>query len=285
MSARHVLTILAVADAERAASFYAQVFGWPLAVHVPVYREFELPQGQRLGLYQREAFARNTGALPAQVEALGITATELYLHVDDVAAAATRALAAGARLLSAQALRPWGDDAAYVADPDGNVVVVARPLTEVASAPVEPLTEAVSAPVGPLTAAALRALARRWLALWNEERPDAFDELHAASFVDHAPAGRAMTRQAFAAGITELRSAFPDLRVAEEDLVVDVDAQKLTVRWSGAGHHRAAFLGVPATGRQITFHGIELLQVAGGVIAERWGEWDAAALVAQLRQG
>jgi steroid delta-isomerase-like uncharacterized protein len=274
MPARHVLTILAVADAERAASFYSQVFAWPLAVHVPVYREFELPQGQRLGLYQREAFARNTGALPAQVEALGITATELYLHVDDVAAAATRALAAGARLLSAQALRPWGDDAAYVADPDGNVVVVARPLTE-----------AASAPGGPLTGAALRALARRWLALWNDERPDVFDELHAVNFVDHAPAGRATTRQAFAAGITELRAAFPDLRVAEEDLVVDVDAQKLTVRWSGAGHHRAAFLGVPATGRQITFHGIELLQVAGGVIAERWGEWDAAALVAQLRQG
>jgi len=32
------------------------------------------------------------------------------------------------RLLSPLAARPWGHEAAYFADPDGNVVVVARPL-------------------------------------------------------------------------------------------------------------------------------------------------------------
>jgi len=36
--------------------------------------------------------------------------------------------AAGARLLSAAAPRDWGDEAAYFADPDGNVLVVARPV-------------------------------------------------------------------------------------------------------------------------------------------------------------
>jgi uncharacterized glyoxalase superfamily protein PhnB len=35
---------------------------------------------------------------------------------------------AGARALSPLGPRDWGDEAAYFADPDGNVLVVARPL-------------------------------------------------------------------------------------------------------------------------------------------------------------
>jgi predicted enzyme related to lactoylglutathione lyase len=127
MTARHVLTILAVTDLERAKRFYAEAFGWSRSVEVPVYVEHELPGGMRLGLYERGGFAKNTGQLPVEAPAPAITATELYLHVDDPAAAAERLTAAGARLLSPLAERPWGDDAAYFADPDGNVLVVARP--------------------------------------------------------------------------------------------------------------------------------------------------------------
>jgi uncharacterized glyoxalase superfamily protein PhnB len=54
-----------------------------------------------------------------------ITATELYLHVDDLDAAIERLRAAGASELAPAAPRPWGDTAAYYADPDGNVIAVA----------------------------------------------------------------------------------------------------------------------------------------------------------------
>ena len=37
-----------------------------------------------------------------------------------------RLVRAGARELSPLAVRPWGDEAAYFADPSGNVLVVAR---------------------------------------------------------------------------------------------------------------------------------------------------------------
>lgn len=126
--ARPVLTILAVDDLQRAATFYREAFAWPVRVDVPVYVELALPDGRGLGVYQREAFARNTGQLPSVVPAGMITATELYLHCADLDGAITRLQAAGARELSARAPRPWGDEAAYFADPDGNVLVVARPL-------------------------------------------------------------------------------------------------------------------------------------------------------------
>jgi lactoylglutathione lyase len=127
MTTRHVLTILAVSDVARSAAFYADTFGWPRSVDLPVYVELALPGGMRLGLYTRAGFAANTGEGPAQVPPGGIGPTELYLHTDDLDRACARLRQAGARELSGPADRPWGDRAAYFADPDGNVVVVAEP--------------------------------------------------------------------------------------------------------------------------------------------------------------
>lgn len=124
----HLLTILAVADLERSLAFYTEAFGWPLRVDAPVYKELELPDGRGLGLYQREAYAKNTGLLPDVVPAGAITGTEIYLHVGDLEAAVQRLRKLGARELSPPSERPWGDRAAYFADPDGNVLVVAKPL-------------------------------------------------------------------------------------------------------------------------------------------------------------
>ncbi len=126
MNARHVLTVLAVADVERAAAFYEASLGARRQVNEAVYVELVLDGGMRLGLYAREGFARNVGALPYRVPAGQLAPVELYLFVDDVDAASEDLRAAGGRLLSAAASRPWGDVAAYFADPDGNVVVVAR---------------------------------------------------------------------------------------------------------------------------------------------------------------
>lgn len=129
MTARHVLTILATPDKARLLAFYRAAFpDWALGVDVPPYAELSLPGGARLGLYQREGFAANTGELPALVPEGALAHVELYLHADEPALVEARLSAAGARPLSPRAARPWGDEASYWADPDGNVVVCARPL-------------------------------------------------------------------------------------------------------------------------------------------------------------
>lgn len=264
------MTILAVSDLPAAARFYERAFELAPVVAVPVYREYALPGGQRLGLYQREVFGHNTGQVPAQVPAGELTATELYWWVDgeaDLEPWLARLTAAGARLLSAKAPRPWGDEAAYFADPEGNVLVVARPLQGPPVAPGE----------------ALRALARRWLALWNEGTAR-FDELHAAAFVDHSPAERGADRAAFRAGIEDLRRAFPDLVVREEALVVEIETSLVAVRWSGRGTHRGGFYGHQPTGRVVQLAGLELVRVEGGQITERWGHWDGESLRQQLAE-
>lgn len=124
---RHVLTILAVEDLHASAAFYADAFGWTAAVTTPVYVEFSLPGGQRLGVYERHGFGRNIGQVPARVAPGEVAPTELYFYASDPLAAIERLRRAGARELSPFAVRPWGDEAAYFADPSGNVLVVARP--------------------------------------------------------------------------------------------------------------------------------------------------------------
>ena len=55
--------------------------------------------------------------------------SEVYLRVDDPAACHQRALDAGATELSRLAPRDWGDEAAYSLDPDGHVLIFARPTS------------------------------------------------------------------------------------------------------------------------------------------------------------
>jgi predicted enzyme related to lactoylglutathione lyase len=125
---RHVLTILAVQNLEVATRFYRQAFQWTQHVSAPLYVEFELPGGMRLGLYERTGFSRNTGQMPSTVAAGEISATELYFHTDDIPESIRRIRGAGGRELSPLARRDWGDEAAYFADPDGNVIVLAQKI-------------------------------------------------------------------------------------------------------------------------------------------------------------
>lgn len=125
---RHVLTILAADPVERLATFYEAVFGWARRVDVGHYVELDLPGGQGLGIYRRDILERLTGrSLPA-VEAGEARGVELYFHCADLDAAIERLAEVGATILNPRAPRDWGDEAAYYADPEGNILVVARPL-------------------------------------------------------------------------------------------------------------------------------------------------------------
>jgi catechol 2,3-dioxygenase-like lactoylglutathione lyase family enzyme len=131
MTCRHILTILAVEDLGRAVRFYELAFGWPRVVDVPTYVEMEFPGGARIGLYDRQGFGRNIGRAPPRVPAGELAPAELYFFVDDMDVALDRLRTAGARELSPLAPRDWGHEVAYVADPDGFVLALARPLSPV----------------------------------------------------------------------------------------------------------------------------------------------------------
>jgi predicted ester cyclase len=84
------------------------------------------------------------------------------------------------------------------------------------------------------------------------------------------------TRQHFPA----ILAAFPDLHHTIETEVVagDMIATVLTAR----GTHRAEFLGIPATDKQVQFMVLGLDRVVDGTIIEHWALPDWMGLIAQL---
>lgn len=264
MEHRAIMTILAVDNLSTSSSFYKQVFGWAMVVEVPVYVEFELPDGNRLALYQRSAMARNTEVEPRPSAPDQITATELYLRVEDLESCTARLQDAGARTLSSPRVRDWGDKVGYFADPDGNILAV------------------TSGPENTPNTPNLHQLAERWLLPWQGKGTDLLDSLHAECFVDHSPAGRAATTAGFKQGIIDLYSSFPDFYGRADDIIVDKSTGKVTIIWTATGTHSGSFLGVPPSGRKVKFSGIEVLKFENGQITERWGEWDGLNLLEQL---
>lgn len=123
---QHVLTILAVEDFQKALAFYRAAFDFKQTVDVPVYAEFEMADGRRLGIYERKSFGLNTGIVPRNVEAGALSGAELYFHCDNSDEQCAKLMSAGATELSPWQLRAWGDEAAYYRDPDGHVIVIAK---------------------------------------------------------------------------------------------------------------------------------------------------------------
>lgn len=119
---------------------------------------------------------------------------------------------------------------------------------------------------------------------WSKGNADIVYELHSPDFVDHDAAGRPDDREGFRKGIIDLYRAFPDLHCVVDDLVIDDETAKVSVRWSGTGTHRGIFLGAEPTGRRIDFAGIEIIRIKDGLITERWGQWDGLSLLEQLRR-
>lgn len=146
------------------------------------------------------------------------------------------------------------------------------------------------------TRAELANLARRWVEEgWSAGALPAgaiVDQLHHPDFIDRDSGGRAPDNAGFRAGIAALLAAFPDLVATACDVVVEAAAEvggtcagasgAVAVRWTAVGTHRGAYLGAEATGRRVTFKGIEVIRVCEGRIVERWGEWDGLELLGQL---
>jgi steroid delta-isomerase-like uncharacterized protein len=76
-----------------------------------------------------------------------------------------------------------------------------------------------------------------------------------------------------------LYRAFPDLHVTVEDLIEEGD--KVVGRNSVTGTHQGEYMGLPPTGKSITYNEIFIFRFAGGRIAETWGVVD---IFSQLRQ-
>ena len=77
-----------------------------------------------------------------------------------------------------------------------------------------------------------------------------------------------------------LHRAFPDLSVTIEDLIEEGD--KVVARNTVTGTHQGKYMGLPPTGKSVTYNEIFIARFADGRIAETWGVVDVLSQMKQL---
>jgi steroid delta-isomerase-like uncharacterized protein len=126
------------------------------------------------------------------------------------------------------------------------------------------------------------ALIARAVEAVNRSDLAAVDRLFSPDFVDPNPARAGLSPGPEGIRLVWglLRAAFPDLAVQVEDLLVDGD--KVVIRARAEGTHEGAFMGMPATGKQVAIGVIDINRIEDGRLAERWAVADLLGMLQQL---
>ncbi len=107
------------------------------------------------------------------------------------------------------------------------------------------------------------------------------DEIAAADYVNHtAPPGVPPDREGLKQLTATFRRAFPDGRMAIEDLVAEGD--RVVTRKTFRGTHRGELMGIPPTGRAVAIQLIDIVRLADGKAVESWSAADDLGMLQQL---
>ena len=123
---------------------------------------------------------------------------------------------------------------------------------------------------------------RRLYDLINAGDIDGFGECLADDFVEHEESpGLEPTKDGVKQFFRMYRTAFPDLRMEPQDVLVSGD--KAVARVRATGTNLGEFMGMPATGKRVEVQLIDIIRFGDdGLAREHWGVVDALAMMQQL---
>jgi len=78
----------------------------------------------------------------------------------------------------------------------------------------------------------------------------------------------------------EFYTAFPDLTHVIEDMVAEGDRVVIRVRLEAT--HQGEFMGIPATGKKVSYAGMQILTIEDGVCTGNWAIDDNLTFMMQL---
>lgn len=115
----------------------------------------------------------------------------------------------------------------------------------------------------------------------NSGNLSALRDIVAPDAVDHDPApNQGMGPEGFIAYFTELRAAFPDLKITVEHMVADEG--NVAFAYTITGTHDGPLMGHAPTGRKISARGMQITRFENGKQIERWGSSDQLGILQQI---
>jgi steroid delta-isomerase-like uncharacterized protein len=126
-----------------------------------------------------------------------------------------------------------------------------------------------------------KALVRRFLEYVNSDNSAPIDGFFARTYAYHNSFTPDVNDLS---GVKEFNAmaykAFPDLRIAIEDMVAE--GEKVVYRYSARGTHKGEIMGIAATGKQVVVTGIVISRITNGKFQEDWESTDATHVLQQL---
>lgn len=128
-----------------------------------------------------------------------------------------------------------------------------------------------------------KALFRRFVEeVFNKGNVSTIDEFLAPNFVEREvlPPGTPSGREGVKQLTMMFRTAFPDFNVSIDDIIAEGD--KIVARTTWSGTQKGEFMGIPSSGKRVSFDVIDIIRISEGKGVEHWGVMDSSALMQQL---
>src|SRR5437870_1903533 len=127
------------------------------------------------------------------------------------------------------------------------------------------------------------AIAREFFdTAWNEGT--LLEDIISADAVDHSTVGGKEKQERGPASFRQivgmLRHAMPDIHLNVEDEIYTGD--KVVHRWRLSGTDTGGLMGMPPSGKQLSFTGMTIVRFENGKIVERWANVDELGVLQQL---
>ncbi|HZR42722.1 MAG TPA: ester cyclase family protein [Ktedonobacteraceae bacterium] len=123
------------------------------------------------------------------------------------------------------------------------------------------------------------ALYRRFLDAMNTADLKQIDNVIAPTFYDHHAGFDINNLEAYKAALQMAHDALL-LQGELEDIIATDD--KVVTRVKLTGQHVSSFMGIPPTGKNVSWTTIEIWRAANGMLVERWAQDDLFGLMKQL---
>lgn len=110
-------------------------------------------------------------------------------------------------------------------------------------------------------------LRQAYAKVFNEGKLELLDEGIAPDAINHS-FPKLSGVEAFRVPIADLRTAFPDLQATADLIIAEGDMVMALATFTGT--HQAEFLGIPPTGKQITWSQVDINRIQEGKVVEAW---------------
>ncbi len=122
-----------------------------------------------------------------------------------------------------------------------------------------------------------KQMARRALKMWGSNSPDKPEDVFAANYINHQEPdveGGVSTKslEGWKELVTDFHRSFADASALVLMQIAEGDA--VATRWQLTATHVGDFRGLEATGKEVTWTGIQIDRFDGGKIVESWVDWD-----------